>query len=78
VSSAPLWTFSILLEMLGTQFPPSRTSYSFVYTEPVGFNSLFIGTTDSTASEPNESGRSSTSLLTSAFPTWCSPSLGSQ
>ncbi len=41
----------------------TKTSHSFVYTDPVGRNSLFMSTTVSTGSNFNESGRSITPFL---------------
>src|SRR5512147_1031579 len=54
---------------------PNFTSHNFVYIDPVGLSSLLINTIESTASEPNDRGRSITPLLARACPIECPPSL---
>jgi hypothetical protein len=58
-----------------TCYFPTFTSRSFVYTDPADFNSLFISTTDSIASELNDSGQSSAPVLSNPTPTCRSPTL---
>lgn len=41
-------------------YPPTFTSHSFVYTDPVGFSSLFISVMASTAIDPADTGLSNT------------------